>query len=75
MLFKSKKTGKIWASMKNVRNGLGFKDMSDLILKETYGKYETKSLTNEQIKKYKISEREILWKVSSFKRRWIKHKK
>ena len=61
--------------MKNVRNGLGFKDMSDLILKETYGKYETKSLTNEQIKKYKISEREILWKVSSFKRRWIKHKK
>ena len=61
--------------MKNVRNGLGFKDMSDLILKETYGKYETKSLTNEQIKKYKFSEREILWKASSFKRRWIKHKK
>ena len=46
--------------MKNVRNGLGFKDMSDLILKETYGKYETKSLTNEQIKKYKFSEKEIL---------------
>ena len=60
LLFKSKKTGKIWASMKNVRNGLAFKDMSDLILKKTYGKYETKSLTNEQIKKYKISEREIL---------------
>ena len=31
LLFKSKKTGKIWASMKNVRNGLAFKDMSDLI--------------------------------------------
>ena len=27
-----KKTGKIWASMKNVQDGLGVKNMSDLIL-------------------------------------------
>ena len=28
-----KKTGKIWVSMKNVHNGLGVKNMSDLIFK------------------------------------------
>ena len=35
-----RKTGKIWVSMKNVHNGLGVKNISDLILKETYGIYE-----------------------------------
>ena len=29
--------------MKNVQDGLGFKSMSDLILKEIYGIYETKN--------------------------------
>ena len=33
--------------------------MSDLILKEIYGKYGTKSPTNEQIRGYKMNEREI----------------
>ena len=28
-----RKTGKIWAIMKNVHNGLGVKNISDLILK------------------------------------------
>ena len=37
-----KKTGKMWASMKNVQDGLGVKNMSDLILKEIYGICETK---------------------------------
>ena len=37
--------------MKKVHDGLGAKNMSDLILKEIYGMYETKKLTNEQIKK------------------------
>ena len=37
-----KKTGKIWASMNNVQDGLGVKNMSDLILKEIYGICETK---------------------------------
>ena len=37
-----KNTGKIWASMKNVQDGLGVKNMPDLILKEIYGIYETK---------------------------------
>ena len=43
--------------MKNVHNGVGAKTMSDLILKEIYGRYKTKNLTNEQIKKYKMTER------------------
>ena len=30
--------------------------MSDLILKEIYGRYKTKSLTKEQIKRYKMTE-------------------
>ena len=37
--------------MKKVHDGLGAKNMPDLILKEIYGMYETKKLTNEQIKK------------------------
>ena len=45
-----RKTGEIWASMKNVQD---VKNMSDLILKETWGIYETKNLTKEQTKKYK----------------------
>ena len=34
---KIRKTDKIWVSMKNVHNGLGVKNMSDLVLKEIYG--------------------------------------
>ena len=45
--------------MKNVHKGLGVKNMSDLILKEIYSIYETKNLTKEQIRKYKMTEREI----------------
>ena len=48
-----KKAGEIWASMKNVQDGFGVKNMSDLILKEIYGIYEIKNVTKEQIKKYK----------------------
>ena len=33
--------------------------MSDLILKEIFGKYGTKSLTKEQIRRYKMNEIEI----------------
>ena len=45
--------------MKNVHNGLGVKNMYDLILKEIYGIYKTKILTKKQIRKYKRTEREI----------------
>ena len=51
--------------MKNVHNDLGVKNMSDLILKEIYGIYETKNLTNKQIQKYKMTEREIFEKYDN----------
>ena len=50
MLFKSNKTGEIWASMKNSQDGMGVRNMSDLILKEIYGICRTKNSTKEQIK-------------------------
>ena len=44
-----KKTGEIWPSMKDVHDGLGVENMSDLILKLIYGIYETKIPTRKQI--------------------------
>ena len=32
----------LWISIKDVGNGLGVKNISDLVLKEIYGKYEKK---------------------------------
>ena len=43
--------------MKDVHDGLGVKNMSDLVLKEIYGKYGKKELAKAQIKKYKITKR------------------
>ena len=42
--------------MKSVHDGLGVKDMSDLVLKERYDKYERKNLTGNDIKKFKMTE-------------------
>ena len=58
-----KKSGEIWVSMKNVHNDLGVKNMSGLILQKIYGIYKTKNLTKEQIREYKMTEREIFKKV------------
>ena len=49
----------------NVQDGLGVKNMTDLILKEIYGIYETKNLTKDQIQKYKMNEREIFEKYDN----------
>ena len=54
-----KKTGKTWASMKNVHDSLGVKNMPDLISKEIYGRYWTGNLTKELIRRYKMTEKEI----------------
>ena len=48
--------------MKDIQNGLGVQNISDLILKEIYGIYKTKSLKKEQIKIYKMTKREIFEK-------------
>ena len=52
-----KRTGEIWTKMKDIQNGLGAQNISDLVLKEMYGIYKTKSLTKEQIKRYKMTKR------------------
>ena len=51
--------------MKNVHNGLGVKKISNLILKEISRIYKTKNLTNIQIQKYKMTEREIFEKYDN----------
>ena len=48
--------------MKNVQDGLGVQNISDLVLKEIYVIYKTKNLMKEQIKKYKMTQREIFEK-------------
>ena len=44
--------------MKGVGNGMGVKNICDLVLKEIYGIRKTKNPTKEQINKYKKAERE-----------------
>ena len=44
--------------MKNAQDGMGIKNMSELILKEIYVIHETKN----QFKKYKMTERQIFEK-------------
>ena len=56
------KTNEIWVNMKNVGDGFGVKNISDLVLKEIYGIYEKKKLTKEEIKCFKMTEREIFKK-------------
>ena len=51
--------------MKNEEDGLGVQNILDLVLKETYSIYKTKNLTREQIKKYKMNEREIFEKYDN----------
>ena len=43
--------------MKNVHDSLGVKNMSYLVLKKIYSKYERKNLTKNETKKYKMTER------------------
>ena len=48
-----KKPGKILVSIKNVHNGLGIKNISDPVLKEIYGIYETKTLEKSKLENIK----------------------
>ena len=45
--------------MNDVQNGLGVKNMSDLVRKEIHGIFETKNPTKDQVKKYKRHENEL----------------
>ena len=51
--------------MKNKEDGLGVQNILDLVLKEIYSIYKTKNLMREQIKKYKMNEREIFEKYDN----------
>ena len=44
-----RKTDEIWVSMKNVHNGLGVKNVSDLVLNEIYSIYKTKTLQKRKL--------------------------
>ena len=54
-----KKPGKLRASIKDVGDGLGVKNKSDLVLKEIQDHYGEKNLTRDEIKCFKMTEREI----------------
>ena len=54
-----KTTSEIWVSMKDVGNGIGVKNMSDLVLKEIYGICDTKNPSKEQVDKYKMTKKKL----------------
>ena len=60
-----RETGKIWVRMKDCGNGLGVKNISDLVLKEIYGIDEKTKSTKEETKCYKMTERDILKNFAS----------
>ena len=60
------KNGDLWVIMKGVKDGLGVKNISDLVLKEICGIYEKKKLTKEETKCYKMTEREFFKKFYNF---------
>ena len=62
---KIKKTDELWISIKDVGNGLGVKNISDVVLKEIYGIYQKRKLTKEEIKCFKITEKEIFKKFDN----------
>ena len=48
-----------WLKMSDVEKGLCLKNMSDIVIKEIHGKYETKKTTKKQDKKYERTLRQI----------------
>ena len=46
-----------WIKMIDVQYGLGIKSISNLVRKNIQGRYETKNPTEEQIRKYKRTEK------------------
>ena len=52
-----KTTSELWVNMKNVGSGIGVRNVSDLVLKEIYGIFETKNPTKKQVNEYKMTKR------------------
>ena len=55
-----RKTDEIWVSIKNVHDGLGVNNMSGLVLKEIYGKYEKKTLQTMKLRNTKRQREKFL---------------
>ena len=51
--------------MKDFGSGIGVKNISDLILKEIYGIYDTKNPSKEQVNQYKMTEKQIYKKFTN----------
>ena len=64
-----KATSEIWVNVKGVGSGMGVKNISDLVLKETYGICETKNPTKEQFNEYKMAKREIYEKFTNLNKK------
>ena len=62
---KIEETDEFWIKIKDVGDELGVKNISDLVLKEMYGVYGEKKLTKQEIKCYKMTEKEIFKKFSN----------
>ena len=60
--------------MKNVRSGMGVKNISDLVLKEIHGIRKTKNPTKEQINQYRMTEREIYENFSNLSKKELNTK-
>ena len=60
-----------WVRMKEVQNGLGIKNMPDLVGKEIHDIYGTKNPKEEQIRRYKSSEKELV-KDSKYNFKYIR---
>ena len=60
-----KTTNEIWVSLKDIGSGIGVKNISDLVLKETYGICETKNPSKEQVNKYKMTKKQIYKKFTN----------
>ena len=70
-----RKTGEIWAGTKDVRSGMGVKNISDLVLKELCGVLKIKYHYERANKWIQNNRKATLWKFWYFKWRKIKYKK
>ena len=50
-----RKTGEIWVSMKDVRSGMGVKNIPDYVLKESRGVLKQKFLQKRRLAKVKVN--------------------
>ena len=66
---KIKTTSEIWVSVKDVRSGMGVKNISDLVLKEIYGICETKNPTKKQVNEYKMTKKEIYKNLTNYSKK------